>query len=81
MSDEELENQIDEQLGELSEQAGQLIEKALYRSSFKLFGELRQRAKRERRLYHYVIGTFHQMDQAQYMFEFQDDAEGSVRWS
>ncbi len=78
MSENDFDNQIDEQLSQLSDQAGQLIEKALYRSSFKLFGELRQRAKRERRLYHYVIGTFHQMDQAQYMFEFQTMRERAV---
>ncbi len=78
MSDPNDASQIDEQLEKLSDEAGQLIEQAKYRSSFKIFGELRQRAKRERRLYHYVLGTFHQMDQAQYLFEFQTMRERAI---
>lgn len=78
MSDQNDESQIDEQLEKLSNEAGNLIDQAKYRSSFRLFGELRQRAKRERRLYHYVLGTFHQMDQAQYLYEFQTMRERAV---
>jgi hypothetical protein len=78
MSDQNDDSQIDDQLEKLSDEAGTLIEQAKYRSSFRLFGELRQRAKRERRLYHYVLGTFHQMDQAQYLFEFQTMRERAI---
>ena len=78
MSDQNDEFQIDEQLEKLSDEAGRLIDQAKYRSSYRLFGELRQRAKRERRLYHYVLGTFHQMDQAQYLYEFQTMRERAI---
>lgn len=78
MSDQNDDSQIDDQLEELSAEAGTLIEQAKYRSSYGLFGELRQRAKRERRLYHYVLGTFHQMDQAQYLYEFQTMRERAI---
>ncbi len=78
MSDQNDESQIDEQLEKLSDEAGKLIDQAKYLSSFRLFGELRQRAKRERRLYHYVLGTFHQMDQAQYLYEFQTMRERAI---
>ena len=78
MSDQNDESQIDEQLEKLSDEAGRLIDQAKYRSSYRLFGELRQRAKRERRLYHYVLGTFHQMDQAQYLYEFQTMRERAI---
>lgn len=78
MSDQNDDPQIDEQLEKLSDEAGTLIDQAKYRSSYNLFGELRQRAKRERRLYHYVLGTFHQMDQAQYLYEFQTMRERAI---
>ncbi len=78
MSDQNDESQIDEQLEKLSDEAGRLIDQAKYRGSYRLFGELRQRAKRERRLYHYVLGTFHQMDQAQYLYEFQTMRERAI---
>ena len=78
MSELNDESQIDEQLEKLSDEAGKLIDQAKYRSSYRLFGELRQRAKRERRLYHYVLGTFHQMDQAQYLYEFQTMRERAI---
>ncbi len=69
---------IDEQLEQLATQAGDLIDEGKYRTSFNLFGELRQRAKRDRKLYPYVLGTFHQMDQAQYLFDFQTMRERAV---
>ncbi len=78
MSDENEDSEIDLQLQQLASQAGDLIDEGKYRSSFTLFGELRQRAKRERKLFHYVLGTFHQMDQAQYLFEFQTMRERAV---
>lgn len=78
MNDDQENSEIEEQLQQLASQAGDLIDEGKYRSSFNLFGELRQRAKRERRLVPYVLGTFHQMDQAQYLFEFQTMRERAV---
>ena len=78
MSDENENSDIDQQLEQLASQAGELIDEGKYRTSFNMFGELRLRAKREQRLYPYVLGTFHQMDQAQYLFDFQTMRERAV---
>jgi len=78
MSDENENSDIDRQLEQLASHAGELIDEGKYRTSFNLFGELRLRAKRERKLYPYVLGTFHQMDQAQYLFDFQTMRERAV---
>ena len=78
MNDENENSEIEEQLQQLASQAGDLIDEGKYRTSFNMFGELRLRAKRERRLVPYVLGTFHQMDQAQYLFEFQTMRERAV---
>ncbi len=78
MTDANHDSEIEQQLEKLAADAGELIEPALYRTSFKLYGELRQKAKRERKLLHYVLGTFHQMDQAQYLFEFETMRERAV---
>jgi hypothetical protein len=78
MSEQNHDSEIEKQLEQLAAKAGEFIEPALYRSSFNLYGELRQKAKRERRLLHYVLGTFHQMDQAQYLFEFETMRERAI---
>jgi tetratricopeptide (TPR) repeat protein len=78
MSDFPQESEIDAQLHQLSQKASELIDKSVYRTSFNLYGDLRQKAKRERRLFFYVLGTFHQMDQAQYLFEFQTMRERAI---
>ncbi len=71
-------SEIEAQLNLLAEKGNELIDRSLYRDSFRIFGDLRQRAKRERKLFHYIIGTFHQMDQAQYLFDFQTMRERAV---
>lgn len=78
MNQPEESSDIELQLARLADQAGDFIEKGCYRTSFRMYGELRQRAKRERILFHYVLGTFHQMDQAQYLFDFQTMRERAV---
>lgn len=69
---------IDQQLERLQEQAGELIKPCRFASSSQLYGELRRRAKAEQRAYPYVMGTFFQMDQAQYLLDFQKMRERAV---
>ena len=78
MSDSENDPEIDQQLQKLQEQAGDLIKPCKFASSSRLYGELRRRAKAEQRAYHYVMGTFFQMDQAQYLLDFQRMRERAV---
>ncbi|MCA9066124.1 MAG: hypothetical protein KDA96_23815, partial [Planctomycetaceae bacterium] len=78
MSDEGSEPGIDEQLQELQDRAGELINQCLYASSSRLYGELRRRGKSEQRAFFYTLGTFFQMDQAQYLLEFQLMRERAV---
>lgn len=70
--------EAEQRLEELRQQAGDLIEPAMYRSSFELYGQLRQRAKREQLIYFYVTSVFHQMDQAQYLLEFETMRERAI---
>ena len=71
-------SQIDQQLQDLQGRAGELIPKCLFASSSRLYGELRRRGRVEHRAQAYVLGTFFQMDQAQYLFEFQTMRERAV---
>ncbi len=61
----------DRELTALREQARELISTCEFASSFRLHGELRRRARSEHRAEAYVFGTFYQMDQAQYLLDFQ----------
>lgn len=72
------ESQIDQQLQELQERAENLIPGCQFASSSRLYGELRRRGRLEHRAHAYVLGTFFQMDQAQYLFEFQTMRERAV---
>ena len=72
------ESQIDQQLQDLQERAGELIPKCQFSSSSRLYGELRRRGRVEHRAHAYVLGTFFQMDQAQYLFEFQTMRERAI---
>ena len=78
MSNTENDPQIDQQLESLQDQAGELIKPCKFASSSRLYGELRRKAKAEQRAYHYVMGTFFQMDQAQYLLDFQRMRERAV---
>jgi len=72
------EAEIDQQLRVLQEQAGDLIPKCRFASSTRLYGELRRRGRMEHRAQAYVMGTFFQMDQAQYLLDFQTMRERAV---
>lgn len=72
------ESQIDQQLQDLQERAGELIPKCQFSSSSRLYGELRRRGRVEHRAQAYVLGTFFQMDQSQYLFEFQTMRERAI---
>jgi tetratricopeptide (TPR) repeat protein len=69
---------IDQQLEDLHQRAGDLIKPCRFASSTRLYGELRRRAKSQQRAWHYVMGTFFQMDQSQYLLEFQQMRERAV---
>jgi tetratricopeptide (TPR) repeat protein len=72
------ESQIDQELQELQERAGGLIPKCRFAGSSRLYGELRRRGRVEHRAHAYVLGTFFQMDQAQYLFEFHTMRERAI---
>jgi tetratricopeptide (TPR) repeat protein len=69
---------IESQLQELNERAGDLIQSCEFATSSRLYGELRQRARSEQRAWFYFIGTFFQMDQAQYLLDFHRMRERAV---
>ena len=72
------EPEIEQQLRDLQEQAGELIPLCRFASSSRLYGELRRRGRIEHRAQAYVMGTFFQMDQAQYLFDFQTMRERAI---
>ena len=78
MSDADQIDEIEQQLENLADQAGELISPAIYQSSFDLYGQLRQKAKREQRAYFYILSVFHQMDIAQYLLDFETMRERAI---
>lgn len=68
----------EKELEALNDRAGDLMEKSYCESSFRLFGELRQRAKSERSLAYYVFGTFCQMTLAHRQFQFEVVRERAI---
>ena len=72
------ESQIDQQLQDLQQRAGDLIPLCRFSSSSRLYGELRRRGRVEHRANAYVYGTFFQMDQAQYLLDFHTMRERAV---
>jgi hypothetical protein len=74
----ENEPDIDQQLQELSDRAGGLIESCEFAASSRLYGELRQRSRSEQRASFYIIGTFFQMDQAQQLLDFHRMRERAI---
>lgn len=68
----------EKELEALNDRAGDLMEKSYCDSSFRLFGELRQRAKSERSLAYYVFGTFCQMTLAHRQFQFEVVRERAI---
>lgn len=69
---------IEKELSDLNESAGSLMESALCASAYKLYGELRTRAKAEGQLGYYVFGTFFQMNLAQRLLQFETVRERAV---
>ncbi|MFN5798740.1 MAG: tetratricopeptide repeat protein [Planctomyces sp.] len=62
--------ELQAELSGLLERAGNLIPSCQFSSSFRLYGEVRRRAKVQQRAAEYIWGTFYQMDQAQYLLDF-----------
>jgi tetratricopeptide (TPR) repeat protein len=78
MSNFESQDGIDEQLEKIQDSAGELIEPCHYKSSFGRYGELRRLARSEKRLVAYLNGVFFQMDQSQYLLDFQTMKERAI---
>jgi tetratricopeptide (TPR) repeat protein len=78
MSDFDAHDGIDAQLEQIQDSAGALIEPCHYKSSFERYGELRRLARSEKRLVAYLNGVFFQMDQAQYLLDFQTMKERAI---
>lgn len=56
-------------LNELADQANTHITPCRFVTAYRLFGELLRKSKAEHRLGYYMVGTFHQMDLAQYLLD------------
>ena len=69
---------IEKELSDLNESAGDLMEAAFSVSAYKLYGELRSRARAEGHLGYYVLGTFFQMNLAQRLLQFETVRERAV---
>ena len=72
------ESELEQQLERIAGEAGDLISPCRYKSSFQIYGDLRDRARRGQQLYYYALGTFFQMDQAQYLLDFQTMRERAI---
>jgi len=70
--------ELQAELSALLEQAGKLVPGCQFSSSFRLYGEVRRRAKVQQRAAEYIWGTFYQMDQAQYLLDFSLMRERAV---
>ncbi len=60
---------IDGRISELHEKAGNCLEACLFRSAFRVYGELKRIGKAEQRVVPYINAVFHQMDLAQSLLE------------
>lgn len=78
-SEEQPENEIDQELEQLSSAAGDHIAKCRAKSCFDEFGELRDRAEREGRAIFYIHGTFFQMTQAANLLDFHTTKERAIK--
>src|SRR5262249_19322745 len=65
MSDEAEPGDLDQRIGELHEKAGEHLEACLFRSAYRVYGELKRLGKTEQRVIPYINGVFPQMDLAQ----------------
>ncbi len=79
MSSNEPEHEdIDERIDELHEKAGDYLEKCLFLSAYRIYGELRRIGKTEQRVVPYINAVFHQMDLAQSLLEPRVTRENAV---
>ena len=69
---------VERMLERLSNDAMSHINTCEYKTSFDKNAELRMRAKQEGRVQYYVDGTFFQMDQAQYLLEYNTMRERAI---
>ena len=69
---------IEKELSAINEAAGNLMESAYCDSAFKLYGELRSKARSEGHLGYYVFGTFFQMNLAQRLLQFETVRERAI---
>jgi tetratricopeptide (TPR) repeat protein len=74
----DLRQATEKELESLNERAGNLGDSDHCDSAFRLFGELRQRAKSENSLVYYVFGTFSQMTLAHRQFQFETVRERAI---
>lgn len=75
---QEFESAEEQELTALHESASSLIPQCRFAGAYQLFGELRRRARAESQVIHYIWATFHQMDLAQYLLNFQQMRERAV---
>ena len=69
---------VEKELSGINDAAGDLMESAYCASAFKLYGELRSRARSEGQLGFYVFGTFFQMTLSQRLLQFETVRERAV---
>ncbi len=69
---------IEKELSGINDAAGDLMESAFCASAYKLYGELRSRARSEGQLSFYVFGTFFQMTLAERLLQFETVRERAV---
>ena len=69
---------IEKELSGINDAAGDLMESAFCLSAYKLYGELRSRARSEGHLGFYVFGTFFQMTLSQRLLQFETVRERAV---
>ena len=69
---------VDKELSGINDAAGDLMESAYCVSAYKLYGELRSKARSEGQLGFYVFGTFFQMTLSQRLLQFETVRERAV---
>ena len=69
---------IEKELSGINDTAGDLMESSFCQSAYKLYGELRSRARSEGQLGYYVFGTFFQMTLSQRLLQFETVRERAV---
>ena len=69
---------VEKELSGINDAAGDLMESAFCASAYKLYGELRSRARSEGQLGFYVFGTFFQMTLSQRLLQFETVRERAV---